>query len=162
ASQLDRDAKAWGDDPRALLKDESLRNIAPQFNVPTETELLASIGYGTVAPLRVLNRLKPAAPPSEQGIQVGGKRSEDRKLEILAGGLEAGNVEFRRSRCCLPIPGDDVVGYVTRGTGLALHRRECANLQQYLKTEPDRCTAVEYVGNDGQVYQVFLIIECMD
>ena len=45
---------------------------------------------------------------------------------------------------------------------MALHRRECANLQNYLKTEPDRCTRVEYVGNDGQVYQVFLIIDCLD
>jgi GTP pyrophosphokinase len=45
---------------------------------------------------------------------------------------------------------------------MALHRRECPNAQHYLKNEPDRCTPVEYVGNDGQVYQVFLIIECLD
>jgi (p)ppGpp synthase/HD superfamily hydrolase len=45
---------------------------------------------------------------------------------------------------------------------MALHRRECPNAQQYLTREPDRCTPVEYVGNDGQVYQVFLIIETLD
>jgi GTP pyrophosphokinase len=161
AAQLERDAKAWGDDPRALLKDEPLRLIAPTFNMPNETELLAAIGYGTVAALTVLNRLKPTPLP-ERGVQIGGKKADDRKLQIMAGGLDAENVLFRRSRCCLPIPGDDVIGYITRGRGMALHRRECPNAQHYLEREPDRCTPVEYVGNDGQVYQVFLIIETMD
>ncbi|HZO89164.1 MAG TPA: bifunctional (p)ppGpp synthetase/guanosine-3',5'-bis(diphosphate) 3'-pyrophosphohydrolase [Chthonomonadaceae bacterium] len=160
--QLERDAKAWGESPRDLIKDESLRLIAPLFNMPNETELLASIGYGTVAPLTVLNKLKPTPAPAEPGIQIGGKKADDRKLQIVASGLEADNVLFRRSRCCLPIPGDDVIGYVTRGRGMALHRRECPNAQHYLKTEADRCTAVEYVGNDGQVYQVYLIVECLD
>jgi GTP diphosphokinase / guanosine-3',5'-bis(diphosphate) 3'-diphosphatase len=162
ATQLERDAKPWGEEPRALLKDDSLRSIAAHFNVPNETELLASVGYGTVPAIRVLNRLKPSAPAVEPGIQVGGKRSDENKLQIIAGDLDAKNVMFRRSRCCLPIPGDDVIGYVTRGTGMALHRRQCPNLQHYLRTEPDRCTRVEYVGNDGQVYQVFLTIECLD
>jgi guanosine-3',5'-bis(diphosphate) 3'-pyrophosphohydrolase len=161
-TQLERDPKSWGDDPRALLKDEALRTIAPLFNVPNETELLACVGYGTVPAIRVLNKLKPSAPATEPGIQIGGKRSDEKKLQIIAGDLDATNVMFRRSRCCLPIPGDDVIGYVTRGTGMALHRRECKNLQNYLRTEPDRCTRVEYVGNDGQVYQVFLTIECLD
>ncbi len=161
ATQLERDSRLWGDDPRSLLKDEPLRAIASQFNVPNETELLASVGYGTIPVIRVLNKLKPSAPSVEPGIQIGGKRSDDKNLQIV-GDLDAKNVLFRRSRCCLPIPGDDVVGYVTRGTGMALHRSECANLQQYLKTEPDRCTRVEYVGNEGQVYQVFLIIDCLD
>lgn len=160
--QLDRDAKPWGENPRDLIKDENLRTLAKHFNVPSEIEMLASIGYGTISPVTVLNRLKPTAPTEEQGIQIGGKRANDSKLKIMAGGLDADNVMFRRSRCCLPIPGDDVIGYVTRGRGMALHRRECPNAQHYLKTEIDRCTSVEYVGNDGQVYQVFLILTTLD
>ena len=165
--QLDRDAKAWGETPRDLLKDEAMRGIASSFNVPSEIELLSSIGYGTIAPLSVLNKLKPDLPThelsvQEQTLQVGGKRADDRKLQIMAGGIDADNVLFRRSRCCLPIPGDDVIGYVTRGRGMALHRRECPNAQHYLKNEGDRCTGVEYVGSDNQVYQVFLIIDTLD
>jgi GTP diphosphokinase / guanosine-3',5'-bis(diphosphate) 3'-diphosphatase len=160
--QLEREARAWGESPRDLLKDESLRAIASSFNVPSEIELLAMIGYGTLAPLTVLNKLKPNAPLPEPGIQIGGKKADDRKLQIMAGGLEADNVLFRRSRCCLPIPGDEVIGYVTRGRGMALHRRECPNAQHYLRVEADRCTSVEYVGNEGQVYQVYLIVVTMD
>lgn len=162
AHQLQLDSKAWGDDPRALLKDDSLRNLASQFNMPGEQELLAAIGYGTVAALSVLNKLKPNAPPATPGLQIGGRKADDRKLQVVAGELDADNVLFRRSRCCLPIPGDDVIGYVTRGRGMALHRRECPNVQRYLEVEADRCTPVEYVGNDGQVYQVYLIIETID
>jgi GTP diphosphokinase / guanosine-3',5'-bis(diphosphate) 3'-diphosphatase len=161
AHLMDRDSAAWGEDARALIREESLRLVAPLFNMPTEQELLASIGYGTVAASSVLNKLKPNAPHVES-IQVGGRKSDDRKLQIMAGGLDADNVLFRRSRCCLPIPGDDVIGYVTRGKGMALHRRECPNAMNYLKREPDRCTTVEYVGNDGQVYQVYLMIDTLD
>ena len=161
AHQLERDAKAWGESPRELIKDESLRSIAVQYNVPSEIELLASIGYGTLAPLTVLNRLKPNTPVDDE-IQVGGRKADDQKMQITAGGLDADNLLFRRSRCCLPIPGDDVVGYITRGKGMALHRRECPNARYYLANEPDRCMPVEYVGNEGQVYQVFLTIIVMD
>lgn len=159
---LAHDAKAWGENPRDLLKDESLRGIASSFNMPSEIELLASIGYGTVAAATVLNRLKPAPEAQEPTFKLGSKRADDRKLRITADGVEAENVLFRRSRCCLPIPGDDVVGYITRGRGMALHRRACPNAQQYLKTEADRCQSVEYVGGDTQVYQVYLILSTMD
>ncbi len=161
AHQLDREPKAWTDSPRDLLKDEVLRSIASDFNMPGEVELLASIGYGALAALTVLNRLKPV-PEVDRGIQIGGKRADDRKLKVTAGSIDTDNVLFRRSRCCLPIPGDDVVGYVTRGRGMALHRRECPNARHYLATEPDRCVPVEYGGNEGQVYQVYLTVITLD
>jgi len=166
AHQVERDAKAWGDDPRSLIKDESLRTVAMTFNILTDDEvrdkdLLAQIGQGTIAPLTVLNRLKPPAPPTDE-LHVSGTRADDRKLQIQAGGIDTENMLFRRSRCCLPIPGDEVIGYYTRGRGMALHRRECPNAKDALEHEPERCTPVEYCGNEGQVYQVYLIIETMD
>ncbi len=159
--QLERDPHGWGDNPRDLLKDEHLRSISSHFNMPSEVELLASIGYGGIASLTVINRLKPT-PQNEPSIVIGGKRADDRKLRVTAGTLDTENVLFRRSRCCLPIPGDDVIGYVTRGKGMALHRSDCPNAKHYLVVEADRCTPVEYVGNEGQVYQVFLTVVCSD
>lgn len=166
AHQVDRDAKAWGEDPRSLIKEESLRAIATTFNILTDEEqrdkdLLAQIGQGAIAPLTVLNRLKPATAPTDE-LHVSGTRADDRKLQIQAGGLDTENLQFRRSRCCLPIPGDDVIGYITQGRGLALHRRECPNAKDALEREPARCMPVAYIGNEGQVFQVFLIIETLD
>ena len=159
---LERDPKAWGENPKDLLKDESLHKIAPLFNVAGELDLLAALGSGTASVTRALNKLKPNSPITEDAISIGGKRTDDRKAQIITDGSETGNVLFRRSRCCLPIPGDDVVGYITQGNGWALHRRICANLQQTLKTEPQRTQNFEYKGNEGQVFQVFLTIECLD
>lgn len=162
AHQLQVDAKAWGESPRDLVKDDSLRQIASTFNMIGEQELLAAIGYGTVSALSVLNRLKPNAPSAEPTVQIGGRKSDERQMRIMADGMDTDNVMFRRSRCCLPIPGDDVVGYVTRGRGMALHRRECPNARHALEHEKERCMSVEYLGNDGQVYQVFLVFETLD
>ena len=91
-SLLAHDAKAWGENPRELIKDESLRTIAASFNAPSEIELLASIGYGTLAAATVLNRLKPAPETPEPTFKLGSKRADDRKLRISADGVEAENV----------------------------------------------------------------------
>ncbi|MGC8668543.1 MAG: RelA/SpoT family protein [Chthonomonadales bacterium] len=155
-----REAERLGADAVALLKEENLRAVAPSFNVPSDEELLAAVGYGTIAPAAVLRKLLPADPLPPKGVVVGGKRSDDTKLRVLAAGVD--NVLFRRSRCCMPIPGDEVVGYVTRGRGMALHRVECPNVRQYARQEPERLVPVHYIGGDNQVYSVNLIIETMD
>jgi len=155
-----REAERLGAEAVSLLKEENLRAIAPAFNVPSDEELLAAVGYGTIAPAAVLRKLLPSEPLPPKGMVVGGKRADDTKLRVLAAGVD--NVLFRRSRCCMPIPGDEVVGYVTRGRGMALHRIECPNVRQYARQEPERLVPVNYVGGDNQVYSVNLVIETMD
>jgi len=157
---LAREAERLGLDGTALLKDESLRTAASLFNVPSEEELLAGVGYGTIAAGAVLHKLQPSTPLAPKGLVVGGRRADESKLRVTAGGVD--NVMFRRSRCCQPIPGDEVVGYVTRGRGMALHRAECVNVRHYERTEPERLVAVEYAGGDNQVYSVNLIITTLD
>lgn len=164
ALQLEREPKEWGEEPRSLLlRDDSLRRIAPFFNVSDEQGLLSGIGYGSIPISRVLNRLKPT-PVSrpEPTVQVGNKRADDSKLIVSAEEMDTSNVLYRRSRCCLPIPGDDIIGYVTRGKGMVLHRSECLNLQQLLLKEAERCQAINFVGNEKQVYQIVLTIESLD
>ncbi len=160
-NQLERNPQAWGDDPRSFVKDDTLADVAPQFNMHSANEMLAAIGYGTIAPLTVLNKLRPT-PVEPPTMRISGGRANDSKLQIVAEGNDVGNVLFRRSRCCLPIPGDEVLGYITRGSGMALHRRECPNVQNNLKNEPARCMPVEYVGNEKQVFQVYLQIDSLD
>jgi GTP diphosphokinase / guanosine-3',5'-bis(diphosphate) 3'-diphosphatase len=155
---LEREAERLGLDARALLKDDALRAVASSFSVPNETDLLAAVGYGTVGALAVINKLRPEMPPT-RGIVVGRGRADDTALKVTAGAID--NVMFRRSRCCLPIPGDEIVGYVSRGRGIALHRRECPNVTHYETAEPERLTAVDYTGG-GQVFSVSIAIDAMD
>lgn len=160
-AQLERSPQGWGEDPRALVKDDHLTTIAPQFNMHTANELLAAIGYGTIAPLTVLNKMRPT-PIEQPTVRLSSGRANESKVQIMAGGQDVGNILFRRSQCCLPIPGDDVVGYVTRGAGMALHRRECPNVKHYLEKEAERCTPVEYRGTDNQVFKVYINIDTLD
>jgi GTP pyrophosphokinase len=160
-AQIDRNAQGWGDEPRSLIKEDRLLALAPQFNMHSTNELFAAIGYGTIAPLTVLNKLRPT-PVELPAVRLSSGRANESKIQIMAGGQDVGNVLFRRSLCCLPIPGDDVVGYVTRGTGMALHRKECPNIRHYLEKERDRCMPVEYMGNENQVFKVYINIDTLD
>jgi GTP pyrophosphokinase len=157
---LERELERLNLDTRGLLKEEVLRAIAPLFNLPNEVELLAAVGRGTVPTGSVINKLRPDQPLSQKGVVVGRGRADDSKLRVSAGDVE--NVMFRRSRCCLPIPGDEVIGYITRGRGMALHRKECPNLRHYELNERERLIPVEYTSSDNQVYSVPLLILTTD
>ncbi|MEP6755938.1 MAG: bifunctional (p)ppGpp synthetase/guanosine-3',5'-bis(diphosphate) 3'-pyrophosphohydrolase, partial [Chthonomonadales bacterium] len=159
---LVREAERLGLDAHTLLKDENLRSVAEHFNVPSEDELLAAVGYGTISSSSVVHRLQPNPQLAPKGLVLGKGRADDSKLKVKTGDID--NVLIRRSRCCQPIPGDEVVGYVTRGRGITLHRKECPNIKQYEKdvVENQRLTPVEYTGGDNQVYSVSLIIDCSD
>ncbi len=157
---LQKEAEKEGIDLQGLLKDEALKSIAPLFNLPGEEELLAAVGYGTVTAASVLHRLRPEDQPLQRKLVLGRGRSDESKLRITAGNVD--NVMFRRSTCCMPIPGDEVVGYITRGRGMSLHRKECPNAQHYEKTEPERLTFVQYEGGDNQVYSVRLLLLTSD
>jgi len=155
---LAKEAKEMGLET-SILKDDALRTVAPAFNVPTELELLAAVGYGTLAAAAVLHKLAPMQL-QPKGLVLGTKRSDESKLKIRAGDVE--NVMFRRSRCCLPIPGDEVIGYITRGRGMALHRVECPNAKAAAIREPERLVPVQYAGGDNQAYSVALIVQTLD
>ncbi len=156
---LAREAERLGLDAHALLKDEALRAIAPHFNMPNEVELLACVGYGTLGVSAVVNRLRPPEQ-APKGLIINRERADARKMRVRAGSID--NVSFKRAHCCLPIPGDAVVGYVTRGRGMTLHRSECANIERYRQSEPERLNEVDYVSGDGQLYGVCVIIETAD
>jgi GTP pyrophosphokinase len=143
----------------SVLKDDALRTVAPAFNVPTEQELLAAVGYGTLTASAVLHKLAPMQL-QPKGLVLGTRRADESRLKIQAGGVD--NVMFRRSRCCLPIPGDEVVGYITRGRGMALHRIECPNAKAAAEREPERLVPVSYSGGDNQQYGVVLIVQTLD
>ncbi|NLH98091.1 MAG: bifunctional (p)ppGpp synthetase/guanosine-3',5'-bis(diphosphate) 3'-pyrophosphohydrolase [Chthonomonadales bacterium] len=157
---LQREAERVGIE-RSALRDEALAAIAQTLNLRNEVDLYAALGYGSLSVVTVLKRLAPdrELPDRDTMLERRG-RSDDRHLRVTVGGLD--NVSFRRSRCCMPIPEDHVVGYVTRNAGLALHRRECPNAQHLMETEPDRVMPVDYSGNPGQVFSVPLRIRAAD
>jgi GTP diphosphokinase / guanosine-3',5'-bis(diphosphate) 3'-diphosphatase len=77
---------------------------------------------------------------------------------VVAGDAD---VWVRLSRCCTPVPGDEIVGFVTRGNGVSVHRSDCTNVES-LATEPDRLIDVEWAPTAGSVFMVAIQVEALD
>jgi GTP pyrophosphokinase len=156
--------------------------LATEYGLTSEAELLAGIGFGKFSSRQVLNKLEPGSTmaaepaPAEHGV-VGntlGHMSDAVKRVFFGKGSDSLQVEGQddllvyRARCCNPIRGEEIIGYVTRGKGVAVHARSCPNVQNLLY-ESDRRIQVEWAPMPSepgtvkaQTYPVKLTIICDD
>jgi GTP pyrophosphokinase len=151
------------------IKDEDLQKIASDYGLGRPDDLMAGIGYGKYAARQVLARLTPAASePVAEGAAMGSLASVvrrvfggDRDNAIRVKGQ--GDLLVYRARCCNPIRGESVVGYVTRGKGVAVHALNCPNVVN-LMYEPERRIDVEWARDEGlpTSYPVKLTVFCDD
>lgn len=128
--------------PKDFLTKEKLQRIAERFNYKSEEDLFASMGFGEVKVATVANRLtdKERKKREQEKLQQHTDsnememKKEPEKMKIRhEGGVViqgADNLLVRLSKCCNPVPGDDIVGYITRGRGVSIHRKDCPNVQQ--------------------------------
>ena len=166
--------------PMSQISDQDLGRIANEYGVATAADLLATLGQGKHSAHQVLNKLAPGfanpadidAPETKPGGSGEAAMSDAvRKLHLT--GSDSLEVEGQndllvyRARCCNPIRGEEIIGYVTRGKGVAVHARSCPNVQNLLY-ESDRRIAVEWarVGDEtagrAQRYPVKITIYCDD
>jgi GTP diphosphokinase / guanosine-3',5'-bis(diphosphate) 3'-diphosphatase len=180
---LDREARKY---KMALSKyhEADYDKVATEYGLTTQAELLAGVGFGKFSARQVLNKLEPGStiaiePAAEQGVigQTIDHMSDAVKRVFFGKGSDSLQVEGQddllvyRARCCNPIRGEEIIGYVTRGKGVAVHARSCPNVQNLLY-ESDRRIQVEWApipGDTGtagapkpQTYPVKLTILCDD
>jgi GTP pyrophosphokinase len=128
---------------------DELRKLTEKFNVQTFDELLISVGYGKVSPRQISEFLappgsdkEPAPPPSlkESRIESLVRKVTGRDNQgIRLNGID--DVLVRYTKCCNPLPGDEIVGFITRGRGITVHRRNCPKA---LDTDPDRRVEISW------------------
>src|SRR5437588_2976153 len=153
------------------VKDEALQKIASDYGLGRPDDLMAGIGYGKYSARQVLGRLAPAGtqPSGEGADQGGGFASVVRR--VFCGDANATTVKGHadllvyRARCCNPIRGEDIVGYVTRGKGVAVHSKNCPNVTNLLY-EPERRIDVQWTRAKDEgaaaAYPVKLTLFCDD
>ena len=140
------------------ISEAELQQVATENGLGRPDDLLAGIGYGKFSARSILGRLAPtsgasAASGSEPDEPPGGFTSVVRR--VFGGDTSAIKVKGHddllvyRARCCNPIRGEEIIGYVTRGKGVAVHSKTCTNVEN-LMYEPERRIAVEW-GKDGSV-----------
>ncbi len=170
---LEKEAKRLGYEPKDLLRDEWLNSVCLRFNINNDADMLAAIGYGGIAVNGVMAKLiehhkkaiKAATPPDVtqmlEGIKQQHRNSKKNKAShgILVEG-ESGML-VRLARCCNPIPGDPIIGYITKGRGVSVHRADCPNV---LSDDGDTTRVIDVnwdVGLD-KTYTVEIEINCND
>jgi guanosine-3',5'-bis(diphosphate) 3'-pyrophosphohydrolase len=157
---LDREVRR-----RRLAKpDEAdLARVATTLGLTDPTHLLASIGQGDVQVLQALKVLHPDLDQGDPAKPSAVERLVDR-LRRSSKGVRiqgADGLMVRYAQCCQPVPGDPVVGYVTRGRGVSIHRGDCPNLL-FLAHEPERRLEIDWQEAEGERFTVRLVLEAHD
>jgi GTP pyrophosphokinase len=146
-----------------LSKSEKMKEVVEQLGVKTLEDLIANVGYGKLTPLQVL-RPFTAREAAEDGFQqslIEKLMSRVRKKKPQAGVFVKGveDILIKFGKCCQPVPGDAIIGYITQGYGVTVHRASCVNA---LRTNPERQIAVEWNTASNDTYPVKIQILSYD
>ena len=168
---MEKETKHLGYVPKDVLKPERLEVLAKKLNIPQVNDLLASIGYGGITVNGILSKLidmhkqdlqKSTPPDISQMLSELKQPLKNRKKKASHGILVEGEGGFlvRLARCCNPIPGDPITGYITRGRGVSVHRSDCPNLLNDM--DFSRVIEVNWDIGLDKVYTVQIEIVCND
>jgi len=167
---LERDLERSHLDRSKLI--EHLPTILQRMNFRTEEDLYASIGEGLTSTQAVIQRLRMLIESKKPKVDEKAKseRSElsepsDRRAVSAMQIEDADGYMTRRASCCHPLPGDELLGYVSRGRGVIVHRASCSNLRNLEEKEPERIMRVEWVPRESKeprTYPTAIRIETTD
>jgi guanosine-3',5'-bis(diphosphate) 3'-pyrophosphohydrolase len=151
-----------------LMTHESLTNIAGELRYPDISSLYAAVGDGHVSAQHVVTRLvthlggqegatDDLAEVTTPSTVLPSPRNGDPGVVVVG----AADVWVKLARCCTPVPGDPIMGFVTRGRGVSVHRSDCTNAES-LVSQPDRLIEVEWAPSAASVFLVQLQVEALD
>lgn len=177
---FDAELKRAGIPLASVLDDELLPTILKRVSFGSLDDMYAAIGYGGVTATRTVNRIKDEIQRSQKAavqpkdfIEKINEQAEKRAAQpdkrkpingILVEGLDNCLIKF--SKCCTPVPGDDIIGFITRGAGISVHRKDCPNYQKQLEAgdpaELGRWIKVEWAETPADRYLTSLNLEAKD
>lgn len=151
------------------LDSPELKELAKEFNQKSLDDLYGSIGTGNISPKQVVTRLvKKLAEKSEnvtgetelikEPVEEPGEE-ESRGKAVIVKGVD--DILVRFARCCNPVPGDDIAGYITRGRGVSVHRKDCPNFKELSKNK-EYLVDVSWSGKPSGTYKVEIQVEAVD
>ena len=169
---LEKEAKRLNYSWKELIGDNRLQQVTKQLKAGTEEEMFAASGYGGIPVSTVLLRLIELYKKSKEAEE--SKRSTEQIIEKLkaqgpkttkngTGVLVKGEagVMVRMAKCCSPVPGDDIIGYITRGRGVSIHRSDCTSLG-HTPEDLERMIEVSWDGSSGESFHVGIDIQAYD
>jgi len=143
---FDREAKKYRLSPTVLLASEEMRKLITELGFPSADDLLASVGYGKTSVQQVLGKLAPSVVREADTVESKAPKAV-RKGEGAVRIRGVDDLLVRFGKCCSPVPGDGIVGFITRGRGLTVHARDCLTVVKNV-LDRERLVAVEW--EDGE------------
>ncbi len=144
------------------VKSEKMEKVADHFGFKTVDDLIANVGYGKITPLQVVRKFAPKPEMEEKRESIFGKiigrvKKKKPKSGVIVKGVDDILIKF--GKCCQPVPGDPITGYITRGYGVTVHRAGCINA---LNMNPERQIDVEWNVEIEETYPVKIRIRSYD
>jgi GTP pyrophosphokinase len=140
---------------------DALQKAADALDLPSVEHLYAALGRGDTGPSHVIKQLFPEEEDSSEPAAPGAlERLRERLVRSNRGVRIQGmdNMMVRYAQCCQPVPGDQVIGYITRGRGVSIHRGDCPNILS-LQDDPDRRVEIEWAAEEGDRFYVRLFLQ---
>lgn len=151
-----------------LLTPEALVGVADDLNFPNADAVFAAIGDGQVSTQNVISHLVKDAGADEVDEEVEQEvlplKPVERKASSSSTGVSVkgvGDVWVKLARCCMPVPGDNIIGFITRNQGVSVHRTDCQNMIDLKNKQPERVVEVEWTSTKG-LFMVKIQVEALD
>jgi len=146
----------------ALVKSGEIKKVADTYGFKSIDDLIAHVGFGKLTPLQILNKALPEH--EKQDVKAGnilqklvGKRKKKESTGVIVKGLDDILVKF--SKCCNPLPGEPIIGYITQGQGVTIHRKGCMNV---LKMSKERQIEVQWGSDYTESYPASIKVQTDD
>jgi GTP pyrophosphokinase len=167
---LEKEIKRLGYKPSDILRDEWIKSTATKVSINSIDDLYASIGYGSITLNQVIGKLKEYynehykvtdenAFIESKLQQTQQKRTKKPTQGINVKGVD--NIKVRFSKCCNPVPGDDIIGFITRGRGVSIHRTDCPNII-YSEDSGERLIDVSWDLEKKAAYNAEIQVKAID
>ena len=155
-----REFKRHGLDFSDFIKTKSAE-VAKALSFKTPEDMFIAAGYGKIAPSQIIRKLRAEQPeeykPEEKESRVKKFTDKTEPQGILIHGLD--DIMIHLGKCCTPVPGDEVVGYITRGRGVTVHRENCSNIRNL---DSDRRVEITWAYADGATYPAGIRVSTVD
>ena len=156
-----------------IAKGETYEKFIKRYNVNSMEDLYALVGLGAVVASSFIAKLKEEnlskddkshvenlSKAIEENISKNAKKRKESNFGITVKGED--NLMVRFAKCCNPVPGDDVLGYITKGRGVSVHRKDCSNLKNLIKEDGDKVVEVAWGTAKGMAYMAEIQVKADD
>lgn len=170
---FERELKKQGVHYADIAKGESYDKIIKRYNINCMDDLYALIGLGVIVASSFIFKLKEESLAKdekakeeslnktiEENISKAEKRNKENNYGVTVKGED--NLMVRFAKCCNPVPGDDILGYITKGRGVSIHRKDCSNLQNLVEEDPQKVVDVAWGTAKGVAYMAEIQVKAED